>query len=254
MILFPAIDIKDGKVVRLEQGDYGKVTQYADDPVAVARQFAAQGAAWAHVVDLDAAKTGEPLNQAVVQRIAEEAGLKIQLGGGVRSVEMAQQYLRAGISRVVVGTQAVRDPSFLKKLGEGFPGKVALGLDTKEGKLAVAGWTETIELKIEAYLAGAPLQGIAALIFTDISRDGMLTGPNLKSLKKVLEISPVPVIASGGIASLEDLKSLRELKHPNLLGAIVGKALYEGKFTVEQALNILMDSGPKGPELQGTRD
>jgi phosphoribosylformimino-5-aminoimidazole carboxamide ribotide isomerase len=239
MILFPAIDIKDGKVVRLHQGDYGQITQYADDPVAVARQFTDQGAQWVHVVDLDAAKTGKTVNQALVKKIATQSGLKVQTGGGIRSLEVAGQYLRAGIARVVVGTQAARDPSFLQELGQAFPQQVALGLDTRAGKIAVTGWTETTDLTLESYLAQAPLTGIAALIFTDISRDGMLTGPNLKSLKRVLEISPVPVIASGGIASLEDLKSLRDLHHSNLLGAIVGKALYEGKFTVSEALKIL---------------
>jgi phosphoribosylformimino-5-aminoimidazole carboxamide ribotide isomerase len=239
MILFPAIDIKDGKVVRLKQGNYNQVTQYAEDPLEIAKQFAAQGAEWVHVVDLDAAKSGQPLNQAAVRRIAKDSGLKVQQGGGVRSPEMAEKYLQSGVTRVVVGTQAVRDPMFLEKLGEAFPGQVALGLDTKEGRIAVAGWTEMTDLKIETYLAQAPLKGIAALIFTDIARDGMLAGPNLSSLKKILEISPVPVIASGGIGSLEDLQSLSELKHPNLLGAIVGKALYEGKFTVKEALKTL---------------
>lgn len=239
MILFPAIDIKDGKVVRLMQGDYDQVTQYAEDPLAIAKQFAAQGAEWVHVVDLDAAKSGQPKNQSAVQQIAAESRLKVQQGGGVRSLEMAKKYLQSGVARVVVGTQAVRDPQFLKELGETFPEKVALGLDVKQGKIAVAGWTETTDLSVEAFLAKQNLTGIAALIFTDISRDGMLSGPNLQSLKNILEISPIPVIASGGIGSLQDLKALSALKHPKLLGAIVGKALYEGKFTVKEALTIL---------------
>jgi phosphoribosylformimino-5-aminoimidazole carboxamide ribotide isomerase len=239
MILFPAIDLKDGKVVRLKQGDYGQVTQYGADALAVAKKFADQGAQWVHVVDLDAAKTGEAKNQAIVEQIAAQSGLKVQTGGGIRTLQTAGKFLAAGISRVVVGTQAVRDPAFLRELGEAFPNRVALGLDTKEGKIAVTGWTETVDQTLESYLQTAPLQGIAALIFTDISRDGMLTGPNLESLKKVLADSPIPVIASGGISSLEDLKSLSGLKHPNLLGVIVGKALYEGKFTVKEALKIL---------------
>ena len=239
MILFPAIDLKDGKVVRLKQGDYDQVTQYGDDALTVAKQFAAQGAQWVHVVDLDAAKSGEPKNQAIVEAIAAQSGLKVQTGGGIRSKETAGKYLSAGVSRVVVGTQAVREPKFLAELGQAFPGQIALGLDTKGGKIAVTGWTETVDQSLEAYLQTAPLHGVATLIFTDISRDGMLTGPNLESLKKALAASPVPVIASGGVAALEDLKSLVALKNNKLLGVITGKALYEGKFTVAQALQVL---------------
>ncbi|MDX1387099.1 MAG: HisA/HisF-related TIM barrel protein, partial [bacterium] len=145
----------------------------------------------------------------------------------------------SGAARVVVGTQAVKDPNFLAQLGKAFPGKVALGLDTKAGKIAIQGWTETVSQSLAEYIKDAPLEGVACLIFTDIARDGMLTGPNLESLQEALDLSPIPVIASGGIAGLEDLKSLKELKHPNLLGVISGKAIYEGRFSLPEALELL---------------
>lgn len=236
MMILPAIDIKDGKVVRLSQGDYGKVTRYAEDPLAQAMRFAAQGAQWVHVVDLDAAKAGKPVNDAVIRQIARTTGLQVQVGGGIRTLSMARDYLEGGVARVVVGTRAVRDPDFLKDLSGNFPGRVALGLDTKGGLIAVQGWTQTTGDTLEGFLQSAPLQGVACLIVTDIARDGMLTGPNLEALKKALQLSPIPVIASGGVSSLQDLQSLKGLNDPKLWGVITGKALYEGRFTLEEAL------------------
>ena len=238
MILYPAIDIKDGKVVRLRQGDYDQVTQYAESPLDQAKSFAAQGAEWLHMVDLDAAKVGQAVNAAIIEEIAGATSLKVQIGGGIRSIEMAESYLSKGIARVVVGTQAVKDPAFLAQLGKTFPDQVALGLDTKAGQIAIQGWTETVNQSIEEFLSHAPLKGISCLIFTDIARDGMLQGPNLEALQHVLEISPIPVIASGGVAQLDDLQQLKALQHPNLNGVIAGKALYEGKFTLEEALKL----------------
>lgn len=238
MIFFPAIDIKDGKVVRLTQGDYDQVTEYAEDPVAQAEGFAASGARWIHVVDLDAAKAGAPVNGKLIKMMAGLPGVQIQIGGGIRSLAMAQSYLEAGVARVVVGTKAVTDPEFLEELGENCPEQVALGLDTKAGEIAIQGWTETVGKSVAEFLRDAPLKGIACLIFTDIARDGMLTGPNLPALKEVLEQSPIPVIASGGVASIEDLQALIDLKHPNLMGVISGKALYEGRLTLQAALEL----------------
>jgi phosphoribosylformimino-5-aminoimidazole carboxamide ribotide isomerase len=242
MIFFPAIDIKEGKVVRLAQGDYHRVTEYASGPLDQAKSFAKAGATWLHVVDLDAAKAGRPVNARIIQELTRATGLQVQIGGGIRSLEMAQTYLDGGVSRVVVGTQAVVDPGFLAQLGQAFPGKVALGLDTKAGQIAIQGWTETVPQSLAEYMKEAPLEGVACLIFTDIARDGMLTGPNLESLRKALEISPIPVIASGGIAGLEDLKSLVDLKHPNLWGVISGRALYEGRLSLQDALELFKDS------------
>lgn len=238
MIFFPAIDIKDGKVVRLTQGDYDQVTEYAQDPVAQAEGFAATGARWIHVVDLDAAKAGAPVNGELIKKMASLPGVQIQIGGGIRSLAMAQSYLGAGVARVVVGTKAVTDPEFLAELGENIPEQVALGLDTKNGEIAIQGWTETVGKSVKDFLQDAPLKGIACLIFTDIARDGMLTGPNLPALQEVLEQSPIPVIASGGVASIEDLQALIDLKHPKLMGVISGKALYEGRLTLQGALEL----------------
>jgi len=190
------------------------------------------------MVDLDAAKAGHPVNRALIAKVAKQSGVKIEVGGGIRSLEMARAYLEEGVQRVVVGTQAVRDPEFLAQLGANFPGQVALGLDAKEGKIAVQGWTETTDRSVEDFLKAAPLKGIHCLIYTDIERDGMLTGPNIPALKKVLQASGLPVISSGGIGSLQDIQNLLDLEDCKLLGTIVGKALYEGKFTLEEALQI----------------
>ncbi len=245
MIFFPAIDIKGGKVVRLTQGDYDKVTEYAEDPLAQAQGFVAAGASWIHVVDLDAAKAGAPVNAKLIQEMATLPGVQIQIGGGIRTVAMAETYLNSGVARVVVGTKAVQDPSFLAELGDAFPEKVALGLDTKGGRIAIHGWTQTVRLKVDEFIATAPMQGIACLIFTDIARDGMLTGPNLIALQEVMDHSPIPVIASGGVASLQDLKKLYALKHPKLLGVISGKAIYEGRFTLGEALALTQKYSPE---------
>lgn len=238
MILFPAIDLKDGKAVRLKQGDYDQVTQYSDDPLALARRFAEEGAKWIHIVDLDAAKAGKPVHRELIARIAREVPAQLQVGGGIRNAETAGQYLEDGVARVVVGTKATQDPDFLAELGNQFPGKIALGLDTKSGKIAVHGWTETTGLTVQEYLKTAPLAGISCLIFTDIARDGMLSGPNIPALKEVMAATALPVIASGGVSSLEDLQALVDLEDCRLLGAITGKALYEGKFNLREALKV----------------
>lgn len=236
MILFPAIDLKDGKAVRLQQGDYDQVTQYSDDPLALARRFAEEGAKWIHIVDLDAAKAGKPVHRELIARIAREVPARLQVGGGIRSVATAGEYIGDGVARVVVGTKATQDPEFLAALGAKFPGKIALGLDTKAGKIAVHGWTETTGLTVPEYLKSAPLAGVYCLIFTDIARDGMLSGPNIPALREVMAATELPVIASGGVSSLEDLRALVAMEDCKLLGAITGKALYEGKFTLREAL------------------
>jgi phosphoribosylformimino-5-aminoimidazole carboxamide ribotide isomerase len=238
MIVFPAIDLKDHKVVRLKQGDYGQVTSYSNDPLRLAKVWAEEGAEWIHVVDLDAAKSGVPAHRDLIARIAQQVPVKLQVGGGIRSLETAGQYLNDGVARIVVGTKAAQDPKFLGKLGKNFPGKVALGLDTKEGKIAVQGWTETTGLSVQDFLKQAPLAGVACLIFTDIARDGMLTGPNLPALREVLKATELPVIASGGISRIEDIQALVDLEDCKLLGVITGKALYEGKFSLREAIRI----------------
>jgi phosphoribosylformimino-5-aminoimidazole carboxamide ribotide isomerase len=239
MIVFPAIDLKDGKAVRLRQGDYDQVTHYSDDPLQLVRQFKNDGAEWIHVVDLDAAKAGRPVHLELIARMAREAGpVHLQVGGGIRTVEAADAYFAENISRVVVGTKAVQDPEFLRRLGEAHPKRIALGLDTKAGKIAVHGWTETTGLSVAEYLQQAPLEGVHSLIFTDIARDGMLTGPNLEALREVLKVTVLPVIASGGVSSLEDIRALVEMEDCKLLGVITGKAIYENKFSLKDAIAL----------------
>ena len=230
--LYPAIDLREGKVVRLLQGDYGQQTTYGDDPVAVARSFAEAGAAWIHVVDLDAARSGSPVNRPVVAAIAAalEGMASVQTGGGVRSVSDAQALADAGVARVVMGSAAVADPTLVAAASQVVA--VAVGLDHRNGEVAVHGWTEGSGVQLADALGGFPTA--AAFVITDIARDGMLTGPDVNGLALAARSTAVPVIASGGVAELSDLAALRAV--PGISGIITGKALYEGRFTVAQAL------------------
>jgi len=239
--VYPAIDVRAGRAVRLEQGDFARERVYDDDPVAVARAFAAAGTEWIHVVDLDAARTGEPANLAVVEAIAAAVPCSIQVGGGVRSIEAAGALLGCGAARVVVGTAAVEDPALVDALCSSHPGAIAVGLDARGREVAVRGWTEGSGhdlLELAARFAGL---GIAALVVTEIARDGMLVGPDLDQLRAVLEATTVPVIASGGVGSLADLQALAGLVagDRHLTGVIVGKAIYEQRFTLGEALAVL---------------
>ena len=234
MELFPAIDIRDGKCVRLLQGDFAQETVYGDDPVAVAKSYEAAGARWIHVVDLDAARTGEPVNREVVVAIAGAVGAKVQAGGGVRDASL----LEAGVDRVVMGTAAVEEPALVGRLAAAFRDRVAVGLDTRDGEVAIRGWTEASGQRILEALGRFEKVGVAAFVVTEIGRDGTLAGPDVEGLRQVLEATSVDVIASGGVGSLDDLRMLAGLEAHGrrLAGAIVGKALYEGVFTVEEAI------------------
>ena len=234
MELFPAIDIRDGKCVRLLQGDFAQETVYGDDPVAVAKSYEAAGATWIHVVDLDAARTGEPVNREVVVAIAGAVGAKVQAGGGVRDASL----LEAGVDRVVMGTAAVEEPALVGRLAAAFRDRVAVGLDTRDGEVAIRGWTEASGQRILEALGRFEKVGVAAFVVTEIGRDGTLAGPDVEGLRQVLEATSVDVIASGGVGSLDDLRMLAglEANGRRLAGAIVGKALYEGVFTVEEAI------------------
>lgn len=241
MQVYPAIDVRAGRAVRLEQGDFAREKVYDDDPVAVARAFAAAGTEWIHVVDLDAARTGEPANLAVVEAIAASVPCSIQVGGGVRSVEAAGALLGCGAARVVVGTAAVEDPALVDALCSFHPGAIAVGLDARGREVAVRGWTEGSGhdlLELAARFAGF---GVAALVVTEIARDGMLVGPDLDQLRSVLEATTVPVIASGGVGSIADVQALAGLVagDRHLAGVIVGKAIYEQRFTLGEALAAL---------------
>jgi phosphoribosylformimino-5-aminoimidazole carboxamide ribotide isomerase len=233
--LFPAIDLRDGQVVRLLQGDYGRQTTYGDDPVAVAVAFAEQGATWIHVVDLDAARSGSPVNRPVVAAIAAavRGTARVQTGGGVRTVDDARELARAGVARVVMGSAAVRAPELVGQVAGIVP--VAVGLDHRGGELAVHGWTEGSGVLLVDALQS--FGGAAAFVITDIARDGMLEGPDLAGLAAAAAAAPAPVIASGGVSSLDDVTALALV--PGIGGVITGKALYEGRFTVAQAVAAL---------------
>lgn len=238
--LYPAIDLRAGRVVRLSQGDYAAETVYGDDPVAVAVGFAESGARWVHVVDLDAARTGDPVNRPSVARIAValDGRARLQAGGGVRTVADAEELAGAGVARVVMGSAAVRDPALVTAASGVLP--VAVGLDHRGGELAVHGWTQGSGVALEAALGMFP--AAAAFVITDIDRDGMLVGPDVIGLAAAAQATDVPVIASGGVASLVDLAALGGV--PGLAGVITGKALYEGRFTVADALAAL-DRSPE---------
>src|SRR4051794_8569050 len=236
MELFPAIDIRDGRCVRLHQGDYAQETVYDADPVAVARSFDASGVAWIHVVDLDAARTGEQTSRALIGRIASSVKAKVETGGGVRTVRDIHQLLDLGIARVVLGTAAMRDPALARKAGRGHPGAIAVGLDTRHGEVAVAGWTEATGEQAIDVLPRFEDAGVAALIVTEISRDATMEGPDVGAYEKLCAATSIPVIASGGVGTLDHLRTLTRLP---LEGGIVGKAIYERRFTVEEALAVL---------------
>ena len=233
--LYPAIDLLGGRVVRLRQGDYADETVYGNDPVSVARDFAAEGARWIHVVDLDAAKSGGPINRPVVAAIvaALDGVAQVQTGGGVRSLDDARELARAGVARVVMGSAAVSDPTLVEAVS-GIVA-VAVGLDHRDGEVAVHGWTEGSGLRLENAYALFPTADV--FVITDIGRDGMLTGPDLDGLTRSAELAGAPVIASGGVSSLADIVALARIE--NLGGIITGKAVYEGRFTVTEALDAL---------------
>ena len=234
--LFPAIDLRGGRAVRLLRGDYGAETVYSDDPVEVARAYATAGARWIHVVDLDAARTGEAANLDLVAAVAAAVGCTVQAGGGVRSSEAAERLLAAGVERVVVGTAAVERPELVAELCALHPGRVVVGLDARHRRLAVRGWTETTGADLVGVVRRLEGEGVAAVVVTEIGRDGTMAGPDLDQLRAVLEATGLDVVASGGVGTLDDLRALADL---GVAGIIVGRALYEGRFSVEEALSCL---------------
>ena len=241
MELFPAIDLLDGRAVRLYQGDYDRETVYSDDPVAQARAFAAEGARWIHVVDLDAARTGTPRNREVIAAIAAAVDVPIQTGGGVRDEAAADALFAAGVARVVLGTAALEDPDLVRALASRH--SVAVGLDARGREVAVRGWEEGSGRDLLDVARGFADAGVEALIVTEIGRDGTLQGPDIDGLGEVLEATELPVIASGGVGSVDDLRALAALRTSGrrLTGAIVGRALYEGSFTLTEALVAVAD-------------
>ena len=236
MEIFPAIDLYDGKVVRLRQGDYDKMTVYSDDPPAFAKEFAAQGAKFLHVVDLEGARDGGTPNFAVVKRLAAIPGLKVEIGGGIRSAEVAEKYLEAGVSRVILGTAAVSDPDLLRRLVKKWGERIAVGVDLKDGFVAVRGWREVSSRECFEFCAELRDAGVRCVICTDVSKDGMLGGSNPQLYGRLTAEFDMEFIASGGVSSAEDLKKLAET---GVYGAILGRALYEGRLTVAEALEAV---------------
>ena len=239
MILFPAIDLKDGQCVRLKLGDMNEATVFNDDPAAQAKSFEDQGFEYLHVVDLNGAFAGESVNGAAVEAILRTVNFPVQLGGGIRTIAHIEAWLARGLSRVILGTVAVRDPALVREAAAKFPGKVAVGIDARGGKVAVEGWAETSELtaiELGQRFEGA---GVAAIIYTDIDRDGVLTGINWPSTLELAQAVSIPVIASGGLASIDDIRTMTEPQYRLLEGAISGRALYDGRIDSREALALL---------------
>ncbi len=239
--IYPAIDMRDGKCVRLEQGDFDKETVYGENPFEVAKEFAEAGASWIHMVDLDGAKQGSKQNAEHVLRVAQELDCRVQIGGGIRSEEDVRFYLDKGVDRVIIGSLAVRDVETTKQLLSKYGERIAIGLDARDGFVSTAGWLE--QSKVKAVDLGKDLAsaGAKTFIYTDIAKDGMLSGPNTKEIVRLAEETGVDVIASGGIKGLDDLIELKEYKDRNVIGSIVGKALYTNQFTLKEALAVEVD-------------
>ena len=239
MEIIPAIDLLGGACVRLHQGDYNQVTRFSDDPVAQALSWQEQGATRLHLVDLDGAKSGDPVNDASVRAITAALTIPVQLGGGVRSIERAESLLACGLDRVILGTAAIENPALVRELASKYPNRIIVGIDARDGKVATRGWIE--ESNVEATTLAKELSqvGIAAIISTDIATDGTLAGPNLDALRSMAEASSVPVIASGGVGCMADLLALLALEPHGVSGVIVGRALYDGRVMLREGIEAV---------------
>ncbi|WP_067726398.1 1-(5-phosphoribosyl)-5-[(5-phosphoribosylamino)methylideneamino]imidazole-4-carboxamide isomerase [Oceanobacillus damuensis] len=233
MILFPAIDIRGGKCVRLTQGDYNKEKVYGDSPTAMASQWEEKGAVFIHTVDLDGAKTGDSLNRKSIKKIAQQTNIPVQVGGGIRSMEIIEDYLSAGVSRVIIGTAAINNKVFLKDAVDKYGAKIAVSIDARGGYVATDGWTETSKVKAIDLVKELESIGVKTIVYTDILKDGMLQGPNFEELQAINESTKMSVIASGGVSTEEDIERLKSL---NMYGAIIGKALYDGTMEFEKLI------------------
>lgn len=239
MYLLPAIDLKDGKCVRLKQGDMNQATVFGNDPAERAKSFAEQGAEWIHIVDLDGAFAGKPVNTRPVEDILKSVDVKIELGGGIRTPDAIERWLDKGVTRVILGTAALRDPEFVKSACRLFPDRVAVGIDAKDGFVAVEGWAETSAVTAVDLAREFESAGVCAIIYTDIARDGVLTGPNLPATVALAKSVSIPVIVSGGVSSLDDIRNCKARENDNIAGVIAGRAIYDGRFTVAQAIQTL---------------
>ena len=239
MEIIPAIDLLDGTCVRLHQGDYDQVTRFSEDPVAQALSWQSQGATRLHLVDLDGAKRGEPINDAAVRAITAALDIPVQLGGGVRSLERAEELIACGLDRVILGTVAIEQPALVQELAQRHPGRIVVGIDAKDGRVATRGWIEQSDVLAVDLAKQFSADGIAAIISTDIATDGTLAGPNLEALRTMAQCSAVPVIASGGIGCMADLLSLLPLEPLGIAGVIIGRALYDGRIDLAEAIAAL---------------
>jgi phosphoribosylformimino-5-aminoimidazole carboxamide ribotide isomerase len=242
MIVIPAIDIKNGKCVRLLQGRMDAETVFSDDPAAMGRRWENDGAALIHVVDLDGAVGKRPVNLNTVRRIIDQVNVPVQVGGGIRDIETIRMYMKQGVSRVVIGTEAIKNPDLVKSACREFPGRIVVGIDAKAGKVAIEGWTKTTEVTAIDLARQFEDCGVAAINFTDIERDGMRTGPNLAETEKLARAISIPVVASGGVSSIEDIKNLLPLAAAGVVGVITGRALYDGSLDLRAAIAILNNS------------
>jgi phosphoribosylformimino-5-aminoimidazole carboxamide ribotide isomerase len=239
VIIFPAIDLKEGQAVRLQQGDMARATVFNPDPAAQAKTFEDQGFEYLHIVDLDGAFAGKPVNGEAVDNILKTVSMPVQLGGGIRNMTTIEGWLGRGVDRVIIGTAAVRDPELVKAASRQFPGRVAVGLDARDGKVAVEGWAETSEVTVLDIAQRFEDAGVAAIIYTDIARDGLLQGLNLDATIELADAINTPVIASGGLASIEDVKQMLAPRARRLAGAIAGRALYDGRLNPAEALALV---------------
>jgi phosphoribosylformimino-5-aminoimidazole carboxamide ribotide isomerase len=242
MDVIPAIDLLGGQCVRLHQGDYNQVTTFSDDPVAQALSWQQQGARRLHLVDLDGARSGTAVNEAVVRRITAALTIPVQLGGGVRTAERAEAWLACGLDRVILGTVALEQPELVRQLAQRHPGRIVVGIDARDGRVATRGWLQESAVQATELAASFAGSGIAAIISTDIATDGTLAGPNLQALRAMAQASAIPLIASGGVGCLDDLLALLALEPLGVTGVIVGRALYDGRVSLAEALQAI------GPE------
>jgi phosphoribosylformimino-5-aminoimidazole carboxamide ribotide isomerase len=238
MLVIPAIDIRNGRCVRLQQGRANAETIFGDDPAAMAQRWVAEGAALIHVVDLDGAFEKRPRNMDVIKRILAAINVPIQVGGGIRDMATIEAYLTAGVKRVIIGTKAVEDPQLIERAAEEFPNRIVLGVDARKGYVATEGWTTTTEMSASKLVATFKRIPLAAINFTDIHRDGMQTGPNIEQTRRLAQTTPIPVVASGGVSTITDIEGLLPLEADGVVGVIVGQALYRGTLQLREALAL----------------